>query len=163
MIRRQSGLNKFEFSVSIAVIGLLAVIAFQRYFELQELGEKAQVEATIRNIQSGLAQEMARRIIAGQDGQVEDMVGSNPVRWLAQPPERYLGEFAASVDIPESEGWSFDRERKELQYRPTSFRNLVIVGDKCCLRWQVRRPRMGEPRPFLSPVGVTPVTAYQWF
>lgn len=162
MTARQGGLTKFEFSVALAVIGVLAALALQRYIELQELAEKAKVEATLRNIQSGLAQEMARRIIAGQDGQVDDLVGSNPVRWLAQPPEGYLGESAAEAELPAG-AWSFDPERKELRYQPNFSRNLYIESGSKSLRWQVRRPKMNEPRPFLAPVGVMAVAPYQWF
>jgi len=160
--RWQRGLTKFEFSVALAVMGVMAAIALQRYIELQELAEKAQVEATLRNIQSGLAQEMARRIIAGQDGQVDDMVGSNPVRWLARPPEGYLGESAAEAELPAG-AWMFDQERKELRYQPNFSRNLYVEGGTKSLRWQVRRPKMNEPRPFLSPVGVMAVVPYQWY
>lgn len=160
---QQRGLTIFEFSVVLAVIGAIAAIGLQRYIELQELAEKAQVEATLRNIQSGLAQEMARRIIAGQDGQVDDMVGSNPVRWLARPPERYQGEsIGVAQELPPG-AWRFDLERKELHYQPNFSRNLYLEGGTKSLRWQVRRPKINEPRPFLAPVGVMAVAPYQWF
>ena len=153
---RQRGITKLEFLVVVAVIGLLAWLGLGRLNEVQEIGEKAAVEATIRNIQSGLRFAMADAMTRGQGSRVATMLDSNPVGWLERPPEGYVGEGAAVPESMPPGGWFFDTRRRELIYRPRLAANLVIRGGEQFLRWRIRAGAGASAT-------IVAETPYRWF
>ncbi|MCX7171658.1 MAG: hypothetical protein NTY41_15615 [Proteobacteria bacterium] len=166
-IRRQVGLNKFEFSIVLVVLGPVWLLALDRFNELQEIAEKTAVEVTIVNIRSGLRWEMSERIMTGREASIVELVGSNPVRWLEKPPEGYLGEFSAAPPRFPSGSWYFDGLRKVLFYRPILRRNLACqacqrVDGDIAMGWRIAPT--GKPPPGrVGSVQVVTDTPYRWF
>ncbi|WIM05199.1 MAG: hypothetical protein OHM77_10900 [Candidatus Nitricoxidivorans perseverans] len=161
----QGGLTRLEFSVTVAVIGAIATVFLAKVLEAQELGERAKVEATVRNVQAGLRWAMAEALMRGEEDRVAELPGSNPVRWLERPPAGYLGEFDGVSAAASSGAWYFDRRRAELAYRPRLDRHLAIEDGGGELRWRIA-PGKGAGQPALrggaSPVVVT-TTPHRWF
>jgi hypothetical protein len=126
-----------EFSVIFAVVGVLGSALLDGVHYTQEQTEKLVVESTIRNISTGLLSAMAERMFRGQDGQIRELVDSNPVIWLEKPPAGYLGEFpSAPANVPPG-AWFFDRANKELGYRPNIDRHLKLEATDGTFRWRI--------------------------
>ncbi|MDP2810880.1 MAG: hypothetical protein Q8O34_12095 [Rhodocyclaceae bacterium] len=161
---RQKGLNRFEFSVAVSVTGVIATVFLVKVLDAQELGERTKVEATVRNVQAGLHWAMAEALMRGEEDRVAELPGSNPVRWLDNPPEGYLGEFDGAPTVVASGAWYFDRRRSELAYRPRLTHHLTVTGGGAELRWRIV-PGQGVGQPALrggaSPV-IVAVTLYRW-
>ena len=163
MTGRQSASSQFEFLLVVAIISLLSLVALNRLQEIQELSEMTVVDATLRNISSGLRYAMAEYIIHGEERRIAELVGSNPVRWLEHPPAGYLGEYAAAPERLARGAWFFDATRRELCYRPILDEHLVIASGGQLLCWRIESS--GNPR-VMDRVGAVRVVAepdYRWF
>lgn len=165
--KRQAGLNQFEFSIILVVIGLIWLVALNRMHELQEMSEKTAVEMTISNIRSGLRWEMADRIMTHREASIAELEGGNPILWVEKKPETYLGElFAVPEKFPPG-SWYFDIVSKELRYRPILERNLVCpqcerADGGVILDWRIEKtgnPMFGRG----DTVRVVTLSAYRWF
>ncbi|HUY03858.1 MAG TPA: hypothetical protein VMV33_11275 [Rhodocyclaceae bacterium] len=157
------GYSKLEFLVAVAVIAILALTALVRLQEIEEISEKTVIDTTLRNIDSGLRQAMAEDIIHGQEGRIALLIGANPVRYLAQPPAGYLGEYQqAPVPVP-SGAWFFDSTRRELCYRPKLDRHLVIDGESPLLRWRIEPVGGRLAGGGAGSVRLTAAVGYRWF
>ncbi len=117
--RRQAGSGWLEFAVAAVVLSVLAAVLLQSLLYYQALAEKTTVELTIMNMRTGMRYRIAELILAGRTREVGGLVGTNPVAWLARPPEGYLGEVddvAGPDEVPRG-SWYFDRRTRELVYR----------------------------------------------
>jgi len=156
-----------EFPLVVIVLGALWHTVFERSSYGEELGEKAAVEFTIRNVRSGLELEMAERMLNGHEGKIAEMAGSNPVLWLEKLPQGYLGEFSTVPDKFPPATWYFNKERKVLIYRPARTENLTcsqceLLAGHILLSWRI--DRMGNPMFGRGDrVRIVPVAPYQWF
>lgn len=113
----QAGRSLLEFAVAAALLAVLAALLLQALLRYQEVAEKTAVEMTVMNMKSGLRYRIAELILAGRTKEIAGLAGSNPVGWLAHPPEGYLGETDA-VDSPQAPGtWRFETATRELVYR----------------------------------------------
>ncbi len=159
----QAGISKFEFLVVLTVIGIVSWVGLAQLRQVQEMGEKTVVEATVRNIQSGLQHEMGHHLAQGTEASIADIVGSNPVRWLERPPAGYLGEFDSAPPAMVPGQWFYDRARRELVYWPRLSRNLKVEAADGRLRWRVEPS--GGPRQTVqvTRVRVSAAVAYRWY
>ena len=159
--RQPQGITKLEFLLAVAVITVLALVALERLQEVQEVSEKTVVDSTLRNISSGLRYAMSEHIIHGEEFRIAELIGSNPVRWLAQPPEGYHGEFAAAPERLPDGAWFFDTTRRELCYRPKLDRHLEIEGGAHQLCWRIESASASPGA--VAAVRVVAVHGYRWF
>ena len=103
--------RKFEFAVLVAIIGILAVVLMSALDRVRESFEEAAVQSEAAAIRVELLDWLAHREIIG--GKLPE--SRNPIRWIAQQPENYLGELDGA---PKERGvWYFDSRRQELVYR----------------------------------------------
>ena len=108
--------RKFEFSVLVAIIGILAVVLMGALERVREDFEEAAAQSEAAAIRIELLDWLAHREAAG--GKLPE--SRNPINWIARVPENYLGELAVA---PEESGvWYFDSTRQELVYRFRSAR-----------------------------------------
>jgi hypothetical protein len=154
-----------SFVVAILIIAALIATLLMALAEAQERSEKLIVEVTYRNMRTGLQLAMGQAMMRGNDHEIAEWVGSNPLRWLGREPEGYLGECDSRGTQALAEGaWCFDRERRELVYRPRHTRHLRLPGEsegKKILRWRVMA---AQPQSAGVSAGlrVEYVTAVEW-
>jgi hypothetical protein len=155
-------ISRFQFSVIIAVT-VVALIGFGELRDLQERLEQAQVEATVRNLNSALQHEVAHRIAAGQESSIAELTGVNPVPWLQAAMPGYLGEVAVMPAEAMKGSWVFDRSRGELVYRPVLSSHLRDAGSPPVLKWRIQRSqRPGRPA-LASGLSIVATVDYRWY
>lgn len=125
----------FQISVVVGIIVLLAAVLLNALNYVQEKAERTVMEATVLNMQSGLKMEISDRAIRGQGASARELIGANPVQWLANPPQGYSGNCRPQR-IPGE--WCYDGTTREVVYRPRLDRNLEYRGSGAKeLRWRV--------------------------
>lgn len=125
----------FQVSVVVAVIALLAAVLLNSLSYVQEKAERTMVEATVLNMEKGLQIEIQTREIRGQSATIGDLVGANPVNWLASPPKGYAGVCKKTKAPGE---WCFDETTREIAYRPRLEASLEFrEPGRRDLRWRV--------------------------
>jgi len=125
----------FQVSVVVAVIALLATVLLNSLKYVQEKAERTMVEATVLNMEKGLEIEVRTREIRGQAASIRDLVGANPVSWLASPPQGYAG-VCKKTGAPGE--WCFDEATREIVYRPRLEASLEFrEAGRQDLRWRV--------------------------
>ena len=125
----------FQVSVVAAIIVLLAAVLLNAVYYVQEKAERTVIEATVLNIEKGLEIEVRTREIRGQALSIRDLVGVNPVSFLAKPPEGYAGVCRKTKAPGE---WCFDEATREIVYRPRLEASLEFrEPGRRDLRWRV--------------------------
>lgn len=135
----------FEWAVLWVVIGLLAFGLLSALHDASERAERQVVELTIRNMRTGMRLAMGEALMQQRESEMTAWVGNNPVHWLGSNPAGYRGECstAESRELPAG-AWCFDRDRRELVYRPRHTGHLRVPStadkDRCeVLSWRVTR------------------------
>jgi len=160
-----TGSHWLTFAVAVGVIAVLAVVLLEALAEAEERGEKLMVEVAFRNMRTGLQLAKGEAILHGREGEIAGWAGANPARWLAAAPQGYRGECARPADVLREGEWCFDRERRELAYRPRHDRHLRLAppdGAVKLLRWRVAAAQPGAAG-LASGLRVEYVTAFEWF
>ena len=113
-MRRQRGANKFEFAITVAIFGVLAMALIARLNAIQEEAERTEVELTVRNIRVGIQLAIGERIMRGEEERIGEVAQASPVDFLGHKPRGFTDAKA-----PEAPGeWSYDPVRRELGYQP---------------------------------------------
>lgn len=154
-----------QFSVALAVIGVLAVYLLDALYYALEQAERTVMEATIRNMDSAVRIQAATRAMRGQEASLGELVGANPVQWLEKPPAGYAGDCQG--DLARG-GWCFDAGTQEIVYRPRVDRNLeYLEPGRSGLRWRVASVaepagRQSEARAPVGAIRVVSTTLFAW-
>lgn len=150
--------------VSAVVIGLLAVWLLRALEDVEARAEKLMVELTVRNIRTGLQLALGEALLHGREREIAGWAGVNPLRWLGREPPGYRGECTTrQAQGLEAGAWCFDRERRELAYRPRHAVRLKVEGgdgEAKVLRWRVVAAHGGSGLD--AGLRVEYVTAYEW-
>jgi hypothetical protein len=116
-------------------------------------------------MEKGLEIEVRTRTIHGQEGAIQELVGANPIQWLASPPEGYAGSCKRERAPGE---WCFDAVTHEVVYRPRLDGNLEYRdAGKRELRWRVGSSGeiYGKQSPKTvsgGPIGLYSTTSFVW-
>ncbi len=138
---RQRGFSKFEFSLVIAVIGILATALMARLNAIQAEAERTEVNLTVRNMRVGIQLAIGERIIRGEENRIVEVAQASPVDFLGHRPR----DFNAETGIPMAPGqWAYDPVRRELAYQP---RLPEAFGGAAELHWRyvARLDASGRP------------------
>ena len=165
---RQRGFTLLELVLVVVIFGLLLGVYLRSVLYYQEMIEQATVSLTLSNIRTGMAHEWADRIAKGKNKErIEDLIGTNPVRWLEYPPQNYLGEIRGGrPEGMDGGNWFFDLTQKELVYvvNHGSYLELSDSQGKITLRWKVVvEDTSGSTRPEFGSLTLQPVVNYRWF
>lgn len=112
----QAGFTLLEIVIVIALIGFLGLIVLDRSWKFRVYAEEAAVTAIIGNIRSALGLEVAVLVVRGQSGKIPTLDKSNPMDFLAQKPNNYLGAVDNPASITETGIWYFDNNEQTLNY-----------------------------------------------
>lgn len=158
LARLQHGRSWFELGVVAAVIGVIGWFWIGAVLELQAQGEKTTVDLTIRNMRTGLQLQMTDLMIQNRAKEIPSLAGQNPVQWLAQPPDHYLGEVDRTPQDPPPASWYFDRRIRALVYVPGAVLFARIYGESGWLAWQVA-PGSGMGVSGMAGIRLAPIPA----
>jgi type II secretory pathway pseudopilin PulG len=163
---RARGFTLFELVVAIMIATALGTVFLERLRFYQEIAEKASMEATLRQIKTGLQIRLAELIIANRQGEAVQLEIEDPTRWLDTPPSNYAGLYR---EKPGPGAWYFDARQKQLVY-------VANVGDRLKLdgatgskeiRFRARLlkdrvPVAGGTIESVTGVTLTPIHRYRW-
>ncbi len=143
---QQSGFSLFELVAAIAIIGVFAGVLLQRMLYLQEYAEMTAMDLTVANLRTGLRYKTGDLLIRDKVSEIATLADENPVNWLQNHPENYLGEFDLKPDADLRGKWYFDKTRHEVVYAINNRRHFLPANDQnYVLRWQaVRLPANDE-------------------
>lgn len=157
----------FQAAVVFLMLGALALILLRALNEVEEQAERQAVELTLRNMRTGMQYAMAEAIMRQRESEIAEWAGSDPTRWLEVPPAGYRGECSPEErrDLPAG-AWCFERDRRELAYRPRNVKQLhgLVDGQQCSqLVWRVVIVGDGGGGGGLVGVRIEPASTCQWF
>jgi type II secretory pathway pseudopilin PulG len=130
--RRDCGFTLFEFGIVIAIMAVLGGAMISRTYTQNKDGEvetggqgqgyqaqaeRAQVATVIGGLRSALHLRIAKMMTSGQERLIPGLVDENPMRWLAEVPSNYIGEYFSpkTTELP-LETWYYDKKNKTLVY-----------------------------------------------
>jgi general secretion pathway protein G len=154
-----------QFSVIVAVSGILWMLLLDSLHAIQEQSERTVMESTVRNMSSGLQFEIAARIMRGEEASLPQLVGNNPMNYLENVPNEYIGACIGEL-LPDT--WCFDAGSREIVYLPRQHKKLTFPsGDHRELRWRIvsAAELSGTKLPACSPVGaitLVSTTSFKW-
>lgn len=149
---------------SVATLGtVVGTKGVEQMRNVQELAEMTVVEATVRNISSGLNYAIAEDIIHGEMRRLPELAGTNPAHWLLYPPPGYIGEFASAPESVPRGAWYFDMSSRALCYRPKIDAHLTIAGGGHRLCWRIIS--LGDYRATegVGSIKIVALHHYRWF
>ncbi len=164
--RRRAGFTLFELLVVCALVGVLATLALNRLWDLQEEVERVVAEQTVGALKNALRIRAAELMTAARWDEFRKLPGSNPFAWMEEPPSNYGGELGAASAVAGTPGfWYFDRVNGALVYyvkRAAGFRagdgsrimRFAVVGVDAA-----GRPTAG---PSFAWVGLRARSEYLW-
>ena len=111
------GFTLFEVIVVIFVIGILGVVALDRYYKLLVDVERTSMEHDLGVMRSAISMQVANFYIQGDSASLKALIGSNPIDLLKDKPDNYVGRFSvAEVEKIAPGSWFFDPQQGVLNY-----------------------------------------------
>lgn len=164
-MRRIRGFSKFELTVVVAAVAILAATLWTNTLKDLESVERMEMEAQARAIANALQMRMVSLIAERREREIVQLESANPVQWLAAKPRNYLGELDQPPSNDSALGsWYFDGNRGELVYRvQRGKRFLPDTAGRRQVRFKVQLVA-DEASAGRSVVGAVlrPVEPYQW-
>lgn len=167
--RMQRGISRFEFAAAVAIIGVFGAVVLERLLYLEEYAEMTAMELTVLNMGAGLRYRTADFLMRDKVSEIATLADENPVNWLQNHPESYLGDFDLKPDTDLRGKWYFDKTRHELVYTVNNRRHFLPAGDQSYeFRWHAVRVRAKEAGPSAGKsneqwVKLVQVSAGRWF
>jgi prepilin-type N-terminal cleavage/methylation domain-containing protein len=116
-VRCERGFSLLELLLVIVIISVLLVVAVERLLALRFEAERAAVQTVIGAMRSALYIEFAGAAARGEIGRMDQAGGGNPMLYLAERPEAYVGEFyGPDPKVFEPGTWYFDLRERALVY-----------------------------------------------
>lgn len=128
--RMQRGIGLFEFAAAVAIIGVFGAVLLERMLYLEEYAEMTAMELTVLNMRTGLRYRTADFLVRDKVSEIATLADENPVNWLQNRPESYLGDFDLKPDTDLRGKWYFDKSRHELVYTVNNRRHFLPAGDQ---------------------------------
>lgn len=111
----ESGASRFDFAVTVSIIGILASVMLYSLNRTQKQIEAAMLDTEVTNLRWELRAEWAHRNVTGRSLASREIDNANPMRLLSERPQNYLGEHAGVPQYAQSI-WYFDTSDKRLVY-----------------------------------------------
>lgn len=113
-----AGFSLLELIVVIALISTLIAVAVTRLLPYIDEAERVAVLRVEGQLRSSLMMEAAKRIVRGQSASLSDLEGTNPVKFLLEPPKNYVGErLQREIEQSPTRRWYYEQDGHRLVYR----------------------------------------------
>jgi general secretion pathway protein G len=143
--RMQRGISYLEFAAAVAIIAVFGGVLLDRMVYLEEYAEMTAMELTVLNMRTGLRYRTADFLMRDKVSEIATLADENPVNWLQNHPENYLGDFDRKPDTDLRGKWYFDKTRHELVYTVNNRRHFLPAGDQNYeFRWRAVPVRAKE-------------------
>jgi len=113
--RHAPSAHRFDFAVTLCVIGMLATWLLHYLNQAQAEVEKIILNTELNNLRLGMAETWIHKSVTNQPVNIEALKGSNPMRLIAEWPGNYMGELAQAPKTSKAI-WYFDTRKKQLIY-----------------------------------------------
>ena len=138
-LSRPGGFSVLELVVAVAVITLVAVVAFHQFYKLLVDVERSRLELDLTTFQSVLSLQVADYYAKGRLADLETLVDSNPIDLLAEKPENYLGVIReGDLNHAKKGSWFYDDRSHVLVYLvKNSFYFETLLDSPTQIRFRV--------------------------
>lgn len=151
------GFSLFELVAFIIVSAIIYSVAVNRFSEFPAAAERANFQAVITQIQTGVSLETMLGLASGSARPMQEYVGLNPMDLLMKAPSNYLGAFDELDESSQPRrSWYFDRSSKELVYLINAAENAFLVQDSGST--PTREIRFGIVMTYKDPISLRTVT-----
>jgi general secretion pathway protein G len=118
---RQRGASRLELALASILAALLAGVLLNSLISYQGETERVAAKQLIGSLRTALAVRSAKIISTTGEPGLLALAQQNPMTWLQQRPENYLGEYYSPQNeaLP-SGSWYFDRSAQTLVYLPAA-------------------------------------------
>jgi len=113
--RHAPSAHRFDFAVTLTVIGILATLLLGYLNTAQNDIQKVIVETELNSLRLGLAEHWVDKSLKNQSIDSKTLINSNPMLLIAESPENYIGELS-EAPRDSKEVWYFDTTKKQLIY-----------------------------------------------
>jgi general secretion pathway protein G len=129
-------------SLASEIVTIFLTVFIDRMAFYQEYAEKMAMELTAANIRTGLRFRVADLMLANRMAEVPALADENPINWLAEKPENYLGAFDGVPPEPTRGKWYFDLRNRQLVYTVNNRRHFESHGGQdFSVRYRATRQR----------------------
>lgn len=144
-VQRQGGATRLELAVATILAALLAGVLLNCIISYQGESERVAAKQLIGSLRTALAVRSAKVISTTGEPGLLALAHQNPVSWLQQRPENYLGEYYSPQieDLPRG-NWFFDRSATTLVYLPAAHKSFSS-GIQKVLTFKVKLVRVSGP------------------
>ena len=115
LARHAPSAHRFDFAVTLIVIGILATLLLGYLNKAQQDIERIIVETELNSLRLGLAEDWVHKGVNHQSINSAALQNSNPMLLIAEKPENYIGELSEAPSN-KIEIWYFDTTKKQLIY-----------------------------------------------
>lgn len=115
---KQRGFSFLELVLVIMIISLLFILAIDKLLILRVEAERTTMQQVLGSLRSAMSIDIAAKISGNNIQSIAESEGENPMQWLSERPENYIGvkNEAEPTDI-EPGNWYFDKYYGLLIYR----------------------------------------------
>lgn len=127
-----AGFTMFEMVAFIITVAIIYSVAVNRFSEFPEAAERANFQAVLTQLQSGLNLELMLGVSSGLISSIRQYEAINPMDLMLKTPSNYLGAYDSRfIDEMELErrSWYYDTYRGELVYLVNEAENVYLLAD----------------------------------
>ena len=107
--------RRFDFAITLCVIGVLATCLLHYLNAAQGEIEKVILETELNNLRLGLAETWVHKNVMNESINIDALKDSNPMLLIAEKPANYVGEHTQAPSNSKAI-WYFDTQKKQLIY-----------------------------------------------
>lgn len=114
-MHKHMGRIRFDFAVTVSIICIIATFLLHSLRQMQNGVDKMIHDAELNNLRLSLAESWVHRQVTYQTVDTKNLVNTNPMRLINEPPKNYIGE-KTTRPVNKYKVWYFDINKKELVY-----------------------------------------------
>lgn len=164
------GFTLIELVVVTSVVAVTAGVLLERILYYQEMAERVAMQQTVRALRISLQLQVANLIVKNRVDELPRLAAQNPMKWLAQPPDNYAGEFVSIEKGNVVSGhWYFNPESKNLIYlvhNGSNFRSETVNPKQVIFKARMVRSeteQASDGERLIEGVVLEQINAFEWF